>query len=44
MRHKSYDELQITAKLKACRTCKRKFYFTRHERIKCMWCRSKATK
>lgn len=39
MAHKTYDQLQAEAKLKACKGCKQKFYFTRHGRIRCMWCR-----
>lgn len=44
MKRDTYDNIQATAKLKICRGCQRKFYFTRHSRLKCMDCRSKATK
>lgn len=41
---RTYDNTQVGARLKTCKGCKRKFYFTRHSRLKCMDCRSKATK
>lgn len=40
----TYDNTQVGARLKVCRGCRRKFYFTRHGRIKCADCRAKGSK
>lgn len=39
MKGKTYDNTQADAKLKTCKGCKRKFYFTRTTREKCVDCR-----